>query len=894
MAEITGTPIADLLFGSLGNDEIAAQVGDDNVLGFDGDDVIFGNAGNDVIGGNQGNDSTYGGRGNDILLNGQGDDLGSGDEGIDLIFGNKGADTLFGNGGDDAIFGGMDTDFLFGGQGNDFLAGELGNDVISGDRGTDTLSGGAGNDLFVLSKGGGGTTPEEADLILDFEVGDRIALTGGLRLPEINIQFVPNASNNGRGDVIIRDLGDSTGSFLAIFRNVEEGVITRETLTASLDPLEGDGSGGDGGDGGGDGGDGGSDGGDGDNIPPFARAGTLNTTEDNFVTGFFDATDANDDQLTFSIINDPTLGQVTISDPQSGFFVYTPNPNVSGQDTLTFLANDGTVDSNSATITIDIFPVEDIPVANSITVATDFNNSIPITLPGFDGDGDPITRRITDVSLGADDSSVIFTPPSGFQGQLFQTADGINPSTPITQNNTPVTNPQGIVIFVPPSGQFEPTSTSFEFIVSDGKADSAAATVTVNIGEVLSNTLPAIDLNGSGDGANFSTVFNPGTPVEITDAGLTITDPDSPNLTSVTVQISNLLDVGAETLAATNSTEVTSNYDSGSGTLTLQAINGTASLAAFETVLRTVSYNNTSATPNRASRSITAIANDGFGSSAPVVSTVNYPPQPIADIITVSIGAEGTLPVSALLENDLGVGLSIVAITPATRVDPNPDNPPFTSITIDNPANNTTFDYTVVDAFGNMGTATVTTLRSNQNPGNGNDTFLGTDGVDIWNGGNGNDDISGGLGSDILIGGPGRDLLTGGAGAEIFVYEAQEDGSNPFVANSEMSIQTKINQNRHDTIVDFTRGVDRIEFKDRVDGITNFANLNPTIQTGASVENNVLLPGQFLFAYELGDSTYLIYDENSNNINRTDSRILAKLEGVTGLGSLNANDFIFP
>ena len=62
----------------------------------------------------------------------------------------------------------------------------------------------------------------------------------------------------------------------------------------------------------------------------------------------------------------------------------------------------------------------------------------------------------------------------------------------------------------------------------------------------------------------------------------------------------------------------------------------------------------------------------------------------------------------------------------------------------------------------------------------------------------GNDTLNGGAGNDILFGGAGNDTLTGGAGADQFV----------FLANSNSG---------KDTIVDFTKGEDKISFTDLVD-----------------------------------------------------------------------------
>ncbi|EIW20876.1 MULTISPECIES: calcium-binding protein, partial [Pelosinus] len=59
--------------------------------------------------------------------------------------------------------------------------------------------------------------------------------------------------------------------------------------------------------------------------------------------------------------------------------------------------------------------------------------------------------------------------------------------------------------------------------------------------------------------------------------------------------------------------------------------------------------------------------------------------------------------------------------------------------------------------------------------GSTNDTFLGTDEIDVINGGAGNDTLSGGSGDDALIGGAGNDILTGGIGNDMLNGGAGND-----------------------------------------------------------------------------------------------------------------------
>jgi Ca2+-binding RTX toxin-like protein len=80
--------------------------------------------------------------------------------------------------------------------------------------------------------------------------------------------------------------------------------------------------------------------------------------------------------------------------------------------------------------------------------------------------------------------------------------------------------------------------------------------------------------------------------------------------------------------------------------------------------------------------------------------------------------------------------------------------------------------------------------------GSGDDHIQGEAGYDTLNGGIGNDQIFGGGEDDRIDGGDGSDTLYGGSGADSFIYTYISAGS--------------------DTIMDFTRGVDKIDLS-RID-----------------------------------------------------------------------------
>ena len=105
---------------------------------------------------------------------------------------------------------------------------------------------------------------------------------------------------------------------------------------------------------------------------------------------------------------------------------------------------------------------------------------------------------------------------------------------------------------------------------------------------------------------------------------------------------------------------------------------------------------------------------------------------------------------------------------------------------------------TVVDNWGNTDTllsvdaikgspladlfTASSTLRSNFDGGDGNDTLVGGNHWDDLRGGAGNDSLSGGGEDDSLAGGPGNDLLDGSAGLyDLADYSAFYDPTNGYI-----------------------------------------------------------------------------------------------------------------
>ncbi|MBA1342907.1 MAG: Tk-subtilisin [ANME-2 cluster archaeon] len=89
------------------------------------------------------------------------------------------------------------------------------------------------------------------------------------------------------------------------------------------------------------------------NKPPVAHYQSVTTDEDTSVSITLSATDVDGDSLMYSIVDIPSNGTVSLLDNTA---TYTPATNYNGADSFTFEANDGTVDSNTATVSITVTP----------------------------------------------------------------------------------------------------------------------------------------------------------------------------------------------------------------------------------------------------------------------------------------------------------------------------------------------------------------------------------------------------------------------------------------------------------------------------------------------------------------------------------------------------------
>lgn len=112
---------------------------------------------------------------------------------------------------------------------------------------------------------------------------------------------------------------------------------------------------------------GGGNGGGGGSSPSLVANTACDYTDINqSLSGQLTGNDAQGRRLTFSIVDNPGKGSVTLTDPLTGQFVYTPNSNARGTDSFSFRVHNGQSYSQPATFRVVYIP-RVMPLGDSIT-----------------------------------------------------------------------------------------------------------------------------------------------------------------------------------------------------------------------------------------------------------------------------------------------------------------------------------------------------------------------------------------------------------------------------------------------------------------------------------------------------------------------------------------------
>ncbi|RJE73674.1 hypothetical protein BGP78_16995 [Pseudoalteromonas sp. MSK9-3] len=140
------------------------------------------------------------------------------------------------------------------------------------------------------------------------------------------------------------------------------------------------------------------------NFAPQQGDLTLNLDEDGQTMTALSPSDNENDSVTFSILDEPTKGTVTIQDNISLSYVGAGNAN--GTDTAKLLVTDAHGGASEFNLTINIKPINDAPLFNDqpVTLLVGLGQTKRVALDVTDVDGDKLTFEITDqATLGSAD-----------------------------------------------------------------------------------------------------------------------------------------------------------------------------------------------------------------------------------------------------------------------------------------------------------------------------------------------------------------------------------------------------------------------------------------------------------------------------------------------------------
>ena len=267
------------------------------------------------------------------------------------------------------------------------------------------------------------------------------------------------------------------------------------------------------------------------NDAPSSGPQSLTTPEDTALPLTLAGSDPESDALQYLVVSSPQHGQLTGSGSD---LVYTPAPGYSGPDGFSYRTSDGEFDSAVSVVSIQVLPVDDPPQAADLSLSTDEDVPLPVTLQGADPEGSALSYRIVQPpmhgSLQGSGATLTYVPEAEWNGSdsfTYVANDGVQDSPAATANivvrpvnDAPTahaqqvqtdedvalpirltgTDPEGEplsfrIVGQPMHGQltgagddwvYAPEHNfagedSFGFVVNDGSVDSAVATVHIAV-----------------------------------------------------------------------------------------------------------------------------------------------------------------------------------------------------------------------------------------------------------------------------------------------------------------------------------------------------------------------------------------------------------------------------
>ncbi|HBC3612805.1 TPA: tandem-95 repeat protein, partial [Vibrio parahaemolyticus] len=243
-----------------------------------------------------------------------------------------------------------------------------------------------------------------------------------------------------------------------------------------------------------------------------------------------DTFEGDDQVVSLDTNNGPANGTVSVN--PDGSVTYTPNDNYHGTDSFTYIITSGGV-SESTTVSVDVTPVNDAPVAKDDIATTQEDTAVTIDVLPNDSDVDGDKLSIESASVPKEQGTVevvngklVFTPAENFNGDAeitYTVTDGqLTDEAKVTVTVNPVNDAPTIKV------------DAVESITEDAvSTDMVVATLTVRDTDTPEDQL-TVSLENNSNGY-FVLVGN---EVKLTQAGVDAVNNDELNLKDLTISAS--------------------------------------------------------------------------------------------------------------------------------------------------------------------------------------------------------------------------------------------------------------------------------------------------------------------------------------------------------------------
>ncbi|MBY9079200.1 S-layer homology domain-containing protein [Paenibacillus sp. HN-1] len=335
--------------------------------------------------------------------------------------------------------------------------------------------------------------------------------------------------------------------------------------------------------------------------------------------------------------------------------------------TISFTATDGASNtSNTATRTVTVTDTDQTPIVTTSGGSTDYvAGTMAITVDSgvtlSDLDNTTLASATVSITSGfhSGDALSYINTSSVLYGNIVASYNSGTGILTLTSSGATATLAQwqsalrGIAFS---STSATPVNRIISYVVNDGTKTSAAAAKAVNV-------IGAPSLTTSGGSASFVAGDNMASTPVIIDSGITVTDGSSTTLASATAAITGNFHAGEDVLAFTNDGatmgNVTASYDAATGVLTLTSVGAAATLAQWQSALRSIAYTDTAISPNTATRTISFTVIDGASNTSNTATrTVTVTATDQTPIVSTSGGSSAYAAGTTGIALDSGVSVS--------------------------------------------------------------------------------------------------------------------------------------------------------------------------------------------------------------------------------------------